>query len=101
VIQKWQNLLSTLTLSVFAELTQPRGSIRPSLPKKFRSYSSSFNLTRNNVDRAMTAQNFLVKSIDNILPNISVIFVHSSQRTTGRNGNFSISSINRESLLIQ
>jgi hypothetical protein len=49
----------------------------------------------------MTAQNFLVKSVDNILPNISVIFVHSSQGTRSKNGNFSISSINRESLLIQ
>ncbi|OKH53842.1 hypothetical protein NIES2130_29815 [Scytonema sp. HK-05] len=96
MIQKWQNLLSTLTFSVFAELTEPRPSKRPSLPKKFGFYSSSFNLSRNNVDRAMTAQNFLVKPIDNILPNISVIFVHSSQRTTGRNGNFSILSINRE-----
>ena len=28
----------------------------------------------------MTAENFLVKSIDNILPKILVIFVHSSQR---------------------
>lgn len=42
----------------------------------------------NHLDGAMTSENFLVKSIDNILPDISVIFVHSSQRHYGQKHEF-------------